>query len=185
MSCFIGDIDSIEITEVTSSQKLDGSTSVDFMCKADLKLNGSKVGTVQGDFAANSVMMHVPSLYEAAVIFLRCLEEDYKVGAFFSQELYRKIIASSKPEDVKKAGERYIDNPPLRGLFSDFFEEPEGYYSNNKYEAIDVINDYNLNFNLGNVVKYVLRAGKKTESPIEDLKKAKDYIEYEIKRHEL
>ena len=63
--------------------------------------------------------------------------------------------------------------------------DPEDYYSNNKYEAIDVINDYNLNFNLGNVVKYVLRAGKKTESPIEDLNKAKDYIEYEIKRHGL
>jgi len=38
-----------------------------------------------------------------------------------------------------------------------------------------------LNFCLGNVVKYVLRAGKKGDA-IEDLKKAAKYIEFEIER---
>ena len=50
-------------------------------------------------------------------------------------------------------------------------------------QPIDLINAQNLNFNLGNVVKYVCRAGKKQgESNLKDLNKAKDYINYEIKR---
>ena len=50
-------------------------------------------------------------------------------------------------------------------------------------QPIDLINAQNLNFNLGNVVKYVSRAGKKQgESNLKDLEKARDYINYEIKR---
>ena len=50
-------------------------------------------------------------------------------------------------------------------------------------QPIDLINAQNLNFNLGNVVKYVCRAGKKQgESNVKDLEKAKDYINYEITR---
>ena len=52
-------------------------------------------------------------------------------------------------------------------------------------QPIDLITAQNLNFNLGNVVKYVCRAGKKQgESNLKDLNKAKDYINYEIKRLE-
>jgi len=39
-----------------------------------------------------------------------------------------------------------------------------------------------MNFCLGNAIKYVWRAGLKSESPIEDLEKAKWYIEREILR---
>mgnify|MGYP003595381212 FL=1 len=50
-------------------------------------------------------------------------------------------------------------------------------------QPIDLINAQNLNFNLGNVVKYVCRAGKKQgENVLSDLKKAKNYINYEIER---
>ena len=55
------------------------------------------------------------------------------------------------------------------------------HYKGNKYEAIDVIDDYQLGFNLGNAVKYILRAGKKGDTA-EDLKKAKWYIEHEISK---
>lgn len=49
-------------------------------------------------------------------------------------------------------------------------------------QPIDLINAQDLNFNLGNVVKYVCRAGKKQgESTLKDLEKARDYINYEIK----
>ncbi|MFF4245247.1 DUF3310 domain-containing protein [Streptomyces sp. NPDC001822] len=41
-----------------------------------------------------------------------------------------------------------------------------------------------LNFNVGNVVKYALRAGHKTEDPITDLRKAAWYINREIERLE-
>jgi len=46
-------------------------------------------------------------------------------------------------------------------------------------EAIDITR--HMNFNLGNAVKYVWRAGLKGDS-IEDLQKARFYIEDEIKK---
>ena len=50
-------------------------------------------------------------------------------------------------------------------------------------EPIEYIESHDLNFNLGNVIKYVSRAPfKGTE--LEDLEKAKWYLEREIKRHE-
>jgi len=49
----------------------------------------------------------------------------------------------------------------------------------NIYEAIKIIEAYDLNFSLGNVIKYTLRAGKKMNE-IEDLEKAKWYLERHI-----
>ena len=49
--------------------------------------------------------------------------------------------------------------------------------ADNVYEAIKVIEAYDMGFLDGNVLKYLLRAGKKTESPLEDYKKAKWYLD--------
>ena len=57
------------------------------------------------------------------------------------------------------------------------------HYNMGKYEAIDVIEDWNLNFNLGNAVKYISRAGHKDDI-VQDLKKSLWYIEREIQRLE-
>ena len=61
--------------------------------------------------------------------------------------------------------------------------DPEHYQSNTNLEAIDAIEAFDLNFHRGNIVKYVLRAGKKTEKgyenkqkQLEDLNKAKWYL---------
>lgn len=41
--------------------------------------------------------------------------------------------------------------------------------------------DWDLNFNLGNVVKYVSRNGRKpNESSLKDLEKARQYLDFEI-----
>ena len=54
---------------------------------------------------------------------------------------------------------------------------------NNPYEVIKITNNLDLNFNRGNVLKYILRAGKKdADKEIQDLQKAKHYIDYEIER---
>lgn len=53
----------------------------------------------------------------------------------------------------------------------------------NPLEVINIIEYYGLNFNLGNVIKYCLRAGKKDEI-IQELKKAQWYINREIERLE-
>ena len=51
----------------------------------------------------------------------------------------------------------------------------------NVYEAIKVIDAWNLGFSLGNAVKYISRAGKKNSNKeIEDLKKEMWYIQHHI-----
>ena len=55
------------------------------------------------------------------------------------------------------------------------------HYNQGKYEVKDVIRDWNLNFNLGNAVKYIARAPyKHPDKIIEDYEKAKQYIDFEI-----
>lgn len=54
------------------------------------------------------------------------------------------------------------------------------HYNTGKFEVIDVIEDWNLDFHLGNVVKYISRANHKGNL-LEDLKKAKWYLERKIK----
>lgn len=51
--------------------------------------------------------------------------------------------------------------------------------ADNVYEAIRVIEAWELGFNLGNAVKYISRAGKKG-STVEDLRKAVWYLNREI-----
>lgn len=50
------------------------------------------------------------------------------------------------------------------------------HYNQGKIEVIDAIEDWNLNFCEGNVIKYVARHRHK-RVPLEDLKKAKWYLE--------
>ena len=50
----------------------------------------------------------------------------------------------------------------------------------------DYVSDFDLNFDLGNVIKYVSRAGKKFgEKAVEDLEKAKWYLQHTIDRYRL
>jgi len=57
---------------------------------------------------------------------------------------------------------------------------PRHYHPGN-YEAIKVINAWGLGFSLGNVIKYISRAGRKNgSSELEDLKKAQWYLDSAI-----
>lgn len=66
---------------------------------------------------------------------------------------------------------------PVRDL-----TKPDYYVEGRKYEPFDVINDWGLNFALGNVVKYISRCGRKTDDPVPDLEKARVYLNMEIER---
>lgn len=58
------------------------------------------------------------------------------------------------------------------------------HYTSASIEPIEVINAWDLNFNLGNVIKYVARAGKKRRSTlVQDLQKARQYLDFEIMRY--
>jgi hypothetical protein len=54
----------------------------------------------------------------------------------------------------------------------------------NPYEAIKVVEAWGLDFHLGNVVKYISRAGKKGDA-LEDLKKARWYLDRKIARSQI
>lgn len=61
------------------------------------------------------------------------------------------------------------------------------HYTSGNIEVIDFIEDQHLGYHLGNVVKYICRAGKKEGSDfLTDLKKARWYLDRriaEIERH--
>jgi hypothetical protein len=80
-----------------------------------------------------------------------------------------------------------LDDGPLRHskqhtdpVSSDVVNSPSHYRSTGSIEAIDVIEQFQLGYHLGNVAKYLLRAGKKGEK-LEDLQKARWYLNREIK----
>jgi hypothetical protein len=67
---------------------------------------------------------------------------------------------------------------------SDAVNHPKHYGGGkNVYEAIKVIEAWDLGFCLGNTVKYISRAGKKGEdTKLQDLEKASWYLNWEIQK---
>ena len=65
----------------------------------------------------------------------------------------------------------------------DMVNHPAHYGGDNPMEVINIIDYYNLNFDLGNVTKYVLRCNSKGEK-LKDLKKAAWYLQHEINKLE-
>lgn len=83
--------------------------------------------------------------------------------------------SDGKGADVVLVDELHTNDPVNR----------PSHYTDGKIEVIDFIEDKKLGFCLGNVIKYIARAGKKDPTKeIEDLKKAKWYIERRIKELE-
>jgi hypothetical protein len=77
-------------------------------------------------------------------------------------------------------GDRSKTNNEVREIFGLDPIKPE-YYNDTKITPFDVIDDWDLNFYLGNAIKYIKRAGKKADnSKLQDLKKVREYIEHEI-----
>jgi transposase-like protein len=73
-------------------------------------------------------------------------------------------LAAAKPEELQPDP---VNHPP--------------HYKAGNIETIDFIEAKDLNYRLGNVVKYVSRCGRKVNSdPLVDLKKARWYLDREI-----
>ena len=90
-------------------------------------------------------------------------------------------------ELCQSAKGQFIDNPAICTaayqliIANDPVNHPS-HYTKGKIEVADFIADQKLNFDRGNAVKYVCRAGSKnSEKEIEDLEKAIWYINHEIK----
>lgn len=76
------------------------------------------------------------------------------------------------------------DNTPSWHEAKEMVNHPQHYGGeDNPYEAIKVIEAWELDFSLGNVLKYIHRAGKKGEwKHKEDLEKALWYLKRAIER---
>mgnify|MGYP003586683419 CR=1 FL=1 len=86
-------------------------------------------------------------------------------------EMMRNVTPTESPEKG--------DEEPLKG---DTINHPP-HYTSGKIEVWDFILDQGLDFVLGNVIKYVCRAGRKGDR-LEDLMKAKAYLEKAISLYE-
>ena len=56
------------------------------------------------------------------------------------------------------------------------------HYTSGRIEVLDAIEEWDLTYGIGNVVKYCARAGKKPDDKLQDLCKAKFYLDREIEK---
>lgn len=77
-----------------------------------------------------------------------------------------------KKDDIKDIS---VTTDKKNNLISNVIEHPS-HYNRGKIEVIDFIEDQGLSFHLGNVIKYIARAGSKGDK-LEDLKKARWYLD--------
>ena len=90
----------------------------------------------------------------------------------------RKNIIASKTKEITEKLSATFENLTL----TENVDHPNHYGGDTIYEVIKVLEAWNLDFHLGNVVKYVSRAGKKDKTrELEDLEKALWYLQRRIK----
>ena len=126
------------------------------------------------------------------------VKEDLIIGNQYNNLVFAKAMEQYKGKEFvitsyykTNNGNRYFlaeindwtfsDDMLMLTMQKETVNHPSHY--NQGIEAIDVIESWGLNFSLGNAIKYILRAPHKGKE-LEDLNKAKWYIEREIKRLE-
>ena len=82
---------------------------------------------------------------------------------------------------IDRLGAALTHLPDVPHVVPDAVNHPSHYGGDTTYEAIKVITAWGLGFDLGNVTKYVARAGKKDPAKeLEDLRKASFYLNHRI-----
>ena len=102
---------------------------------------------------------------------------------YFFQEYVRSENKKTSNELIKSS-DSHAYSDPVSG--HDAVDNPS-HYCGTKYQVINYIEDWGLGYCLGNVVKYICRAGKKymgdKQKELQDLKKAKWYLERRLEEH--
>ena len=91
---------------------------------------------------------------------------------------YKKKLKKSNIVKAVTEVKQVLDKIDQRKA-SDLVNSPP-HYRVGGVETIDFIEAKDLNYRLGNVVKYVSRAGRKSSDPVQDLEKAAWYLQREI-----
>lgn len=99
-----------------------------------------------------------------------------------------KVVESAPVISKTETTESYIRVDAVKDLYADVVTTDKktnsisnaidhpSHYNRGKIEVIDFIEDQGLSFHLGNVIKYIARAGSKGDK-LEDLKKARWYLD--------
>lgn len=109
--------------------------------------------------------------------FLELLKDDKEMPGVKNECKKHKLSYQQHPDPVGETG--LSCNTWIQDKQLEMVNHPQHYAF--KYEPIDVINDWGLDFNLGNTVKYIARCERKGNK-LQDLEKAKFYLEDEIRR---
>ncbi len=115
----------------------------------------------------------VEKMYDSKTFMVNCGLSNEKLVHFVNNPLsgdekhysMAKILEFDDFDWSKKDKGSMVDHPD--------------HYQGNKFEVIDIIEDFNLNFNLGSAIKYILRAGKKGDRN-QDFEKAIWFIKREL-----
>ncbi len=133
--------------------------------KCDAKRNDSDVSRSFCDDCRYAYGWDMPTLWKAS---LEC-DECKKLNE--NQENERKKSENNTFVD--------IDYESVKETIKNRAINHPAHYQSSKMEVIDIIEAFQLNFLTGNVIKYLLRAGKKGDA-LEDLKKAQWYLQRAI-----
>ena len=106
---------------------------------------------------------------------------------FSPQKLLAELEAAEKKLDFASKPTKLVVQPQykeaalkmLGAKEADLVNKPP-HYTTGGVETLDFIEAKDLNYRLGNVVKYVVRCGKKNTDPVQDLEKAMFYLKREI-----
>lgn len=131
------------------------------------------------------------TIREKVKSFTNITDEELDNGGFCPNVFFFEDDCIVGDGDCKKCWDKeYVGDKkptvyPMNHIREDLGLDPvnrPAHYTDGKIEVIDYIEDKKLGFCLGNAIKYISRAGKKDPTKeIEDLKKAKWYIERRIK----
>lgn len=154
------------------------------MPKGSMKGKSGMLGETARDKTTTSVD---PFLEEKARYFRLWVERER--ARSMEEEAKERINRSETKKEKERRIESQIDEfaqeererrEALEGIARREAVNHPPHYNQGKIEVIDAIEDWGLDFNAGNVVKYVARHQHKAE-PLEDLKKARWYLDRIIK----
>jgi hypothetical protein len=99
---------------------------------------------------------------------------------------HNMVVGHYSSSTYKGPGKEYLNPPPtIKFEYSeeeDPVNKPE-HYQYSPIQPVDVIDAWELDFYLGSVIKYIARFKKKGK-PLEDLRKAKFYLDKKIEEME-
>lgn len=143
------------------------------MVKKKLNKSAQVRELLKKDFTADTIVKKVGCTKALVYQIHRKMREesDKKVEKAYAEKTnISELLAQAEPFPVEPP--YFVISDPIN---------PD-HYKRNGIEAVDVIEAFDLNYRLGNVIKYVLRhVGK---NGLEDLKKARWYLDREISHYE-